>query len=66
MRISRVPEESSGGSRWRLAIGLAQMFGAVAGVTLLIQTGLSVPTIVVTAATTGLSVTSRILYGRRG
>ena len=56
---------ASRASRLRLAIGLTQMFGAVAGITLLVQTGLSPQTVVVAAATTGLSLASRILYGRR-
>lgn len=60
---SDVPAVSA--SRLRLALGLAQMFGAVAGVTLLVQTGLSVSTIVVAAATTCLSVASRLLYRPR-
>jgi hypothetical protein len=62
---SSQPTRTASGSRWRLAIGLGQMFGAVAGVTLLFQTGLSLPTLVVAAATTTLSLTSRRLYGRR-
>ena len=49
----------------RFVVGMAQMFGAVAGVVLLILTGVSVATLVVVGMTTALSLTSRIVYGRR-
>jgi hypothetical protein len=52
--------------RVRFAMGMAQMFGAVAGLVLLIATGPSAATLVVVALTTALALTSRALArGRR-
>ena len=50
----------------RFAIGMAQMFGAVAGIVLLVLTGVSVATLAVVSLTTALSLTSRIVYRRYG
>ena len=50
----------------RFALGMAQMFGAAAGLTLLITTGVSPATLGVVAVTTGLSIASRLLYRREG
>ena len=52
--------------RVRFALGMAQLFGAVAGLVLLIATGPSAVTLVVVALTTALALTSRALArGRR-
>lgn len=52
-------------SRLRLLSGMFQMFGAVAGLTLLLTTGLSAATLLTALATTALSLTSRRLWGGR-
>ena len=52
-------------SRLRLLFGMLQMFGAVAGLTLLLTTGLSAATLLTALATTALSLTSRRLWGGR-
>jgi hypothetical protein len=49
----------------RLLFGMLQMFGAVAGLTLLLTTGLSAATLLTALATTALSLTSRRLWGGR-
>jgi len=49
----------------RLVLGVGQIMGATAGFSLLLQTGLSSPTLWVVAATTGLMLTSKILFRRR-
>jgi hypothetical protein len=46
----------------RFVLGMAQMFGAVAGITLLLMTGPGATTLVVLAITTALSIMSRVLY----
>ena len=46
----------------RFWLGMAQMFGAVAALVLLMMTGVSWPTIAVALVTTGLSAASRLLF----
>ncbi len=49
---------------FRLVLGLAQMVGAVIGVCLLIQTGISGPTLGAFGVTTLLTTVSRMLFRR--
>ena len=56
--------EGSGGPV-RFALGMAQMFGAVTGLVLLLLTGLSPATVVTVAVTSMLALTSRVLVRRR-
>jgi hypothetical protein len=46
----------------RLVLGLAQMVGAVIGVCLLFQTGISAPTLAAFGVTTLLTAVSRLLF----
>jgi hypothetical protein len=46
----------------RLALGLAQMVGAVIGICLLFQTGISGPTLRAFGVTTVLTVLNRLLF----
>jgi hypothetical protein len=50
---------------YRLVLGLAQMVGAVIGACLLLQTGISGATLGAFAATTLLTVMSRLLFNGR-
>ncbi len=49
---------------FRLVLGLAQMVGAVIGACLLVQTGISGPTLGVFVVTTLLTAVSRLLFRR--
>ena len=51
-------------ARLRLAFGLLQIMGASAGLYLLLRTGLTLPTVIVVAATLAISLTSRIIFTR--
>jgi lysylphosphatidylglycerol synthetase-like protein (DUF2156 family) len=65
VRLEREPTSVVG--RWaplRLALGIAQMLGAILGIVLLISAGLSWETVVVAAVTTSLTIVSRRLFPR--
>lgn len=49
----------------RLLLGLGQMVGAMTGLTLLIETGLSEPTVWALIVTTALALISRTLFRSR-
>ena len=51
-------------SRFRFALGMAQMFGAVVSLTLLVETGISVLTLATLVGTGMLTGLSRLLYRR--
>lgn len=51
-------------SRFRFALGMAQMFGAVVSLTLLVETGVSELTLATLVGTGMLTGLSRLLYRR--
>ncbi len=49
----------------RFALGIAQMFGAVFSITLLIQTGINKFSLIAVVATCALTIISILLFGGR-
>ena len=49
----------------RLVLGLLQIFGASAGLYLVVRTGLSVPTVAAVTGTLAISIASRIIFTKQ-